>query len=62
MGCGQSHSGNSNGCAGHIYGSPQGDGDGVGISVQTELFAERHINRNVGGRAPGEEGGDKALL
>ena len=52
---GQSENGNGNGRAGHIDGRAERDGNGVRIRIQAETFAQGQIDRNVGGRASGEE-------
>ena len=57
IGRSQRHNGNGDGGTIHIDGSAQGDGDGIHILIQPQLFAQIHIDRDVGGRAAGEEGG-----
>ena len=45
----------------HIDGRPQWNGDRIGIAIQIQLFTQRHIHRNVGGGAAGEERVDAAF-
>ena len=45
----------------HIDGGAERDRDRVHVLVEAELFAELQVDRDVGGRASGEEGGDAAL-
>ncbi len=40
----------------HVDRRPQRDRDRVGVLVQVQLLGQRHVHRNVGGRAAGEEG------
>lgn len=47
--------------AGHVDGRPQWDRYRVGFLVQTQALAELQVDRDVGGRAAGEEGGQAAF-
>ena len=47
--------------AGHVDGGAQGDGHRIGFLVQTQTLAQLQVDRDVGGRAASEEGGDAAL-
>ena len=61
MGSSQSQHGNGNGCAGHVDGGTQRDGNGEGIRIQSQSLAEGQVHRNVGSRASGEESIDTAF-
>ena len=61
VGGSQRHDGDGNGSAVHIDGCAQRDGDGVNILIQAQLFAQRHVDRDVGGGAAGEESGQAAF-
>ncbi len=52
---------NGDGRARHIDGRAQRHGDGVGVAVQVQLFAQRHVNRDISRRAAREEGVDAAF-
>lgn len=50
--------GDRDGRAGHIDGGAQRNGNGVGIRIEAQTFAEIQIDRDIGRRASGEEGVD----
>ncbi|MNJ20524.1 hypothetical protein D3C77_148590 [compost metagenome] len=50
------------GGAGHVDGGTQRNGDSVGVFRQTQLLGQRHVDRDVGGGAAGEEGGHATLF
>ena len=55
------HDGNGDGRAVHVDCRAEGDGDGIHVLVQSQLFAQRHIHRDVGGGTPGEKRRQAAL-
>lgn len=61
MGGGQAQHRNGDGGPGHVDGGPQGNGDGVGIRVQPQPFAQGQVHRDVGGGRTGEESVDAAF-
>ena len=58
----QSHDGNGDRCTTHVDGRTKRDGDGVGILIKSEILAQLHVYRNVGGRASCEECCDTTVL
>ena len=58
---GQGQYGDGDGSPGHVDGGPQRDRHRVGVFVKAQFLAQGHVDRNVGGRRPGEEGGDAAF-
>ena len=42
--------------ASHIDGRTKWDGDRVGVRIQSQVLAEFHIDRDIGGRATSEKG------
>ncbi len=61
VGRSQRHDGNGDGRTVHVDGRAQGDGDRVNVLVQPQLLTQGHVDRDVGGRAAGEEGGQAAF-
>lgn len=58
----QRHDGDGHGGAAHIDCCAQRNRDGVDLFVQTQPFAQRHIDGDVRSGAAGKERGDAALL
>src|SRR5690606_2748094 len=57
----QAQHADGDGGAGHVDGRAQRDGHRVSVLVQAEALADLQVDRNVGRRAAGEEGGDAAF-
>ena len=47
---------NGNSSASHVDGRTKRDGDRVGVRIQSQVLAEFHIDRDIGGRATSEKG------
>src|SRR5690606_12803214 len=58
---GQGQYADGHGRASHVDGGTQRNGDGVGVLVQAQTLAQLHVDRHVGRRAAGEEGGQAAF-
>ena len=61
MSCCQCQYRNGNGRTGHINGGTQRNGNGKGIRIQSQPFAERQVHRNISCGASGEERIDTAF-
>ncbi len=53
---------NGDGSTRHVDGGTQRNGDRIGIFRQTQFFTQRHVDRDIGRRAAGKEGGHTALF
>ena len=58
----QGHDGNGNGCAGHIDGRTERNGDGIRIGIDAEFLGQGQVDRDIRGRAARKEGRDARRL
>ena len=58
----QCHDGNRDGSTVHVDRRAKRDRDGINFLVKLKLLAEFHVDRDIGGRASGEERSDPAVF